>query len=120
MNKSVFIETLQCTKKSKEIGEKLLDDLKRGRFRRLAPADAYLTHIPVILIVTKGNGNRMRLQDVLEMYIDTDNITEKAGIGYIYRSYSERGFVKKFRTQKDRILIDLERNKNEFNQNLSL
>ena len=111
MNKSVFIETLQCTKKSKEISEKLLEDLKRGRFRRFERDDSYRVHIPVIIIVTKGNGNRMRLQDVQELYVDTDNITKKEGVGYFYRSHCEEmGFVKKFRTQKDRILIDTERN----------
>jgi len=110
MNESVFIENLQVTKKSKEIGEHLLDDLKRGRFRRFDPNDSFRCGIPVIVIVTKGNGNRMRLQDVQELYIDTDNITEKEGVGYFYRSHCEKGFVRKFRTQKDRVLIDLERN----------
>lgn len=106
MKDSHYIDNLQLTKKSEEIGKKFKSDLHNGRYRRFNPNDSFKNRIPVVVIQTKGKGKRECLQNIINCFADSGRIGKCWGELYLYDSLRTFGYPRKFKITGDRILID--------------
>ena len=108
--RSEFLESLYYRSADTATKRALLDDLECGRFRRPEKGDSNKTHVPIVFIQFKGNGERAVFHSAITAYADFGNIAEQWGFVYVYTEDGEMAVPRKFKLKSDRILIDLWRN----------
>lgn len=111
MKESQWIESLGISRKKKELGEKLLNDLKKGCFERFDAKDSYRLRVPAILIKTKGKGKREYLDEVIVGVADVGAIGYYWGDIYFYEPSRGYGQPRRFKPSSDRILKIVEKEK---------
>lgn len=107
MNDSKYIANLKTSRRSYNLWKELMDNIHDGRYERLSSKDSFKIGIPVVLIITKGKGNREVIQDIQYLYGDTGNIGKCMGEIYIYDKEKRVAYPRRFNRLKDRILKDL-------------
>lgn len=104
--RSKFLESLYYKASDKLRKDLLFQDLQTDRYRRANRLDSNKTHIPIVLIQTKGNGERATFHSAVDAYADFGVISDHWGQVYVYTEDKSIAYPRKFKITSDRILID--------------